>query len=165
MTRSNDLCLVTKTLLQEAHIPDMYTCYSIRHAAITKLYGICSDPLKVNVFTGHSERANTSSKFYLHEIDNWLGFALASAKDNPNPITARISEDGNKMNAFSLSHSEDEEPSSNGESESSPDPERTLTDTRPRSSSPGHKSGKSKQKRRKQHDRIHASLVSTTGNQ
>jgi hypothetical protein len=121
--------------------------------------------LKVNVFTGHSERANTSSKFYLHEIDNWLGFALASAKDNPNPITARISEDGNKVNAFSLSHSEDEDPSSNDESESSPDPEHTHTHLRARSFSPGHKSGKGKQKRRKQHDRIHASLVSTIDNQ
>jgi hypothetical protein len=85
-----------KTLLLEAHIPKEYKPYSIRHAAITKLYSIVHDPIQVNTFTGHSQRSNTSAKFYLHQQDNWLGFRLADAPPASSPIIPLVTNDTNE---------------------------------------------------------------------
>jgi hypothetical protein len=101
---SNEL----KKLLLEAGIPKEYKPYSIRHAAITKLYSIVPDPIQVNTFTGHSQRSNTSAKFYLHQQGNWLGFRLAEAPPSASPIVPLVTKDSH--NEQNDSSSEDETP-------------------------------------------------------
>jgi integrase len=99
---SNEL----KKLLLEAGIPKEFKPYSIRHAAITKLYSIVKDPIQVNTFTGHSQRSKTSAKFYLHQQGNWLGFRLADAPPSPSPIMPLAS--NNSHDAQNDSSSEDD---------------------------------------------------------
>jgi integrase len=77
-------------LLWEAGIPKEYKCYSIRHATITKLYMAGNDSVRVNTFSGHSERSNTSSKYYCHQVGKWLGFDLAAAPAETTPIVPQL---------------------------------------------------------------------------
>jgi hypothetical protein len=89
----SSLCTVTRRLMTAAGIPKDYTAYTIRHATITKSYRIVGDPLEVNVFSGHSERSNTSAKHYLLQADNWLGFKLATAPAYADPLVPRLTAD------------------------------------------------------------------------
>jgi hypothetical protein len=93
-------------LLREAKIPEKYTANSIRHAAITKLINTVHDVSKVNIFTGHSQRANTAPKFYSHLVGEWLGFALADAPPVLTPIVPRIDVDGEPKQEKSKSDNE-----------------------------------------------------------
>jgi hypothetical protein len=95
-----------KKLLLLAGIPKEYKPYSIRHAAITKLYAIEPDPVQVNTFTGHSQRSDTSSKFYLHLQDNWLGFRLADAPPSSSPIVPLVTNNSHEKQDDSASEDE-----------------------------------------------------------
>jgi hypothetical protein len=122
-------------LLAAAGIPSKFTSYSIRHAAITKLYSLGHTPTKVNTFTGHSQRADTSSRFYLHQVDQWLGFDLANAPRASNPrVPRRAEEDG----AFAVeSAKSDDERAGSDLEQSDPDSESDVgTRRRTRSASP-----------------------------
>jgi integrase len=122
-------------LLATAGIPSKFTSYSIRHAAITKLYSMGHTPTKVNTFTWHSQRADTSSRFYLHQVDQWLGFDLANAPRASNPIVKRrAKEDG----AFAVeSVKSDDERAGSDLEQSDPDSESDMgTQRRARSASP-----------------------------
>jgi hypothetical protein len=102
-----------KELFAGAGIPNEYKPYSIRHAAITKLYSIVKDPIQVNTFTGHSQRSNTSAKFYLHQQGNWLGFQLAAAPPASSSIIPLVTKDIHGQQNESSSEDEEElEPSS-----------------------------------------------------
>jgi hypothetical protein len=65
-------------LLIEARIPKEFKCYSIRHATITKLYMMGQERAQVNTFSGHSQRADTSYRYYCHQMPKWLGFSPSS---------------------------------------------------------------------------------------
>ena len=107
ISSSAQLCLITKALLRQASIPDHYSTYSIRHATITKLYALTDNKSQVNAFTGHSNLAGTSSKWYLHQSDNWLGFKLAAAFPSPVASLNRVSEnDGAPLSLATLSEGE-----------------------------------------------------------
>jgi hypothetical protein len=97
-------CL-TKLLL-EAGIPPHFKPYSIRHATITKLYMTGHDKVAVNTFSGHSQRADTSSRFYLHQMDQWLGFHLATAPPAASPMIPKLVDI--KTPQKKVTHSEDE---------------------------------------------------------
>jgi hypothetical protein len=103
--------------LEEAGIPREFATYSIRHATITKAYRLDGVGWKdVNIFTGHSELADTSSRFYLHLSDEWLGFKLAAAPVAPAPLIPLISQEGTKEP--NNAKSDDDQPSSNSENAS-----------------------------------------------
>jgi hypothetical protein len=90
---------------------------------------------QINAFTGHSDRANTAPKFYLHRQENWLGFQIAGAKPTENPIVPRLDVDGSAVLADS--RSEDEQNSSDTDDEDS-DGIFTEINRRHKSSSPPH---------------------------
>jgi hypothetical protein len=108
--RSSGICNPPTIMMRAAGIPAPYRCYDIRHAAISKL-----SALKYN-FTGHSQRANTAPKHYLHEINNWLGYKLADAPLSVTGTIVRADPLGNPQ-AFA-SHSEGEDKSSADDSSS-----------------------------------------------
>jgi hypothetical protein len=108
-------------LLAAAGIPSKFTSYSIRHAAVTKLYSMGHTPTKVNTFTGYSQRADTSSRFYLHQVDQWLGFDLTNAPRASNPIVKRRAEEDGAF-AVESAKSDDERAGSDLE-QSDPDSE------------------------------------------
>jgi hypothetical protein len=144
-----------KVLLEEAGISRDYKPYSIRHAAITKLFLLDIKTPQINAFTGHSDRANTAPKFYLHRQENWLGFQIAKAAPTENQIVQRINEDGSPVLADS--RSEDEKNSSDSNENDSEDIFETLG-IKYRSVSPLHtkrpvleKRKKKDRRRRKRH--------------
>jgi hypothetical protein len=102
------LCYHTKKLMECAGIPREFPCYTIRHATITKCYKITDgDKMEVNIFTGHSERANTSAKSYLLQTNKWLGYRLASAPPYAAPLVESIGTDGKPREIASKSEGED----------------------------------------------------------
>ena len=139
ITKSSHLCIITKSFLAEAGIPKEYSTYSIRHATITKLYSLTGDKTQVNAFSGHSELAGTSSKFYLHQTENWLGFKLASASaSSPSPdpsalLTRRHETDGSPIPLSSLSEGAVSSDDSSSDDQPPPQP---VAATRARSVSP-----------------------------
>jgi hypothetical protein len=103
--------------------------------AITKLYSMGHTPTKVNTFTGHSQRADTSSRFYLHQVDQWLGFDLANAPRASNTIVKRRAEEDGAF-AVESAKSDDERADSDLE-QSDPDSESVVgIRRRTRSASP-----------------------------
>jgi hypothetical protein len=147
MKNSSNLCTVTKLLLTEANIPPEYKTYSIRHAAITKAFRITKSALKVNVFTGHSQKTDTSSRFYLHEIDNWLGFDLAKAAPEEQRFVNRVNQKGHMKEAKTKSEGEQSDSEKQSSDDDSSDSEVPHGAMRVRSSSRLSKNGIRKQRR------------------
>jgi hypothetical protein len=108
-----------KVLLEEAGISKDYKPYSIRHAAIAKLFLLDIKTPQINAFTGHSDRANMAPRFYLHRRENWLGFQIAKVVLTEQQIVQRINEDGSPVLADS--RSEDEKNSSDSNEDDSED--------------------------------------------
>jgi site-specific recombinase XerD len=68
-----------KMVLTAAGVPSYFKPYSIKHAVISALFHLGYSRTEVNLFTGHSELADTAPAFYLRSIKNWPGFSLAEA--------------------------------------------------------------------------------------
>jgi hypothetical protein len=45
---------------------------------------------QVNTFSGHSQRADTSYRYYCHQMPKWLGFSLATAPAEAAPIVPQL---------------------------------------------------------------------------
>jgi site-specific recombinase XerD len=67
-----------RSVFDAASIPSFYRPYSIKHAVISALYHLGCTRTEVNIFTGHSELADTAPTFYLKSINEWLGYKLAA---------------------------------------------------------------------------------------
>jgi site-specific recombinase XerD len=57
-----------KMVLTAAGVPSFYKPYSIKHAVISALFHLGYSRTEVNLFTGHSELADTAPAFYLKSI-------------------------------------------------------------------------------------------------
>jgi hypothetical protein len=68
-----------RTVLTAAGVPPQFRPYSIKHAVISALFHLGCSRAEVNLFTGHSELADTAPAFYLKSIHRWPGFLLAEA--------------------------------------------------------------------------------------
>ena len=75
--------------------------------------------LQVNVFSGHSNLTDTSSRFYLHQTKNWLGFKLAAPL--PAPPALPIPRIDNELPVRVVSKSVEGEPASSDDDSSSAD--------------------------------------------
>jgi hypothetical protein len=157
----SSLCTVTRKLMTAAGIPKNYTAYTIRHATITKSYRIVGDPLEVNVFTGHSERSNTSAKHYLLQADNWLGFRLATAPAYANPLVPRLTADQKPEEISSRSEGDNSSSdSTDSESSDSPAPAGRQPPQVRASSNPRH--NRRPQRKGRRNNRRHRAAASST---
>jgi integrase len=72
------LAAAIKEVFKAAHIPPDFKPYSIKHAAISALYELSFSSAEVNIFTGHSELAETAPTYYLRSFGKWPGLSLAT---------------------------------------------------------------------------------------
>jgi integrase len=72
------LAIAIRNVLDAAKVPPQYGSYSIKHAAISALYALGFSTTEINIFTGHSESADTAPSYYLKTIGNWPGYRLAA---------------------------------------------------------------------------------------
>jgi hypothetical protein len=59
-------------------VPPEYGSYSIKHAVISALFRFGFSRVEKNLFTGHSDLADTAPKFYLKSLNKWPGYRLAA---------------------------------------------------------------------------------------
>jgi hypothetical protein len=78
VTNSQLLSPAVKSVFNAAHIPLRYAPYTIKHASISALYGLGFPNSEINLFTGHSELADTTARFYLKSFGEWPGKKLAA---------------------------------------------------------------------------------------
>jgi site-specific recombinase XerD len=71
-----------RLVLRAAGVPSTYGPYSIKHAVISALFHLGFSSTEINLFTGHSELADTAPKYYLKSINKWPGFRLAANNNN-----------------------------------------------------------------------------------
>jgi integrase len=79
MLDAQSLAIAIRAVLTAAGVPTQYSAYSIKHATISALYNLGFSTTEINIFTGHSESADTAPKYYLKSLGNWPGHKLAVA--------------------------------------------------------------------------------------
>jgi acetyl esterase/lipase len=72
------LAVAIKAVLTAANVPPQYSSYSIKHATISALYSLGFSTTEINIYTGHSESAETAPNYYLKSLGKWPGFKLAT---------------------------------------------------------------------------------------
>jgi site-specific recombinase XerD len=78
MINAQLLANAIRPVLAAANIPTSYGSYSIKHATISALFRLGFSPTEINIFTGHSELANTAATFYLKSTGKWPGYGIAA---------------------------------------------------------------------------------------
>jgi hypothetical protein len=74
------LAVAINAVLTAVGVPPNYMPYSIKHSTISALYSLGFSTTEINIFTGHSESADTAPKFYLKSLGNWPGHKLATKR-------------------------------------------------------------------------------------
>jgi hypothetical protein len=72
------LANAVRNVLDAVGVPPQYSPYTIKHATISALFALGVPTTEVNIFTGHSESANTAPSYYLKTIGNWPDYRLAA---------------------------------------------------------------------------------------